>query len=357
MTVTRDPQAIIRIVILLAGLIVILAGVKMSSSIIGPLLLGLFCAILFGMLMLWLEAKGVPHLLALLVAIVSFLAVVAGFFILIAASFYQLIGALPRYQEDIERTLGPLLSQAGVSLPPSSIDFSRVYEFFITGFSGIASSLVSVALVVIATLFLLVEAKGFMIKIRAILADQPDILGHLISLAGKLVSYIVIRTEINLVTGASIGLIIAAVGLEYAVFWGFIAFALSFIPYLGFILAVIPPTLIAWSVLGPVDAIIIFAGAVIINMIAENILFPEAAGKGLNVSPAVVFISLVFWGYVIGSLGALLAVPLTLALMMFLMLFDETRWIGLLLSPADFAEPDREPGKPEGGGPGPAGPE
>jgi predicted PurR-regulated permease PerM len=135
--------------------------------------------------------------------------------------------------------------------------------------------------------------------------------------------------------------------MENAAFWGFLAFALSFIPYLGFWLAVIPPMLIAWSELGPMYAVIILIGAAFINFIAENILFPQAAGKGLKISPAVVFISLVFWGFVLGSIGALLAVPLTLALIMFLQFFEETRWIGDLLGPGISLKPDREPEKPE----------
>ena len=89
--------------------------------------------------------------------------------------------------------------------------------------------------------------------------------------------------------------------------------------------------LIAWSELGLASAVIILIGAVIINIFAENVLFPQAAGKGLRLSPTVVFVSLVVWGFVLGSLGALLAVPLTLALMMFLQYFDETRWISTLL--------------------------
>ena len=152
-----------------------------------------------------------------------------------------------------------------------------------------------------------------------------------------------------MVTGFGIGVVLAAVGLEYAVVWGFLAFALSYIPYVGFWLAVIPPMLIAWSELGLASAVIILIGAVIINIFAENVLFPQAAGKGLRLSPTVVFVSLVVWGFVLGSLGALLAVPLTLALMMFLQYFDETRWISTLLGSRVRVQPVSEPEEPGSG--------
>ena len=109
----------------------------------------------------------------------------------------------------------------------------------------------------------------------------------------------------------------------------------------------IPPVLIAWSELGLASAVIILVGAAIINILAENVLFPQAAGKGLEMSPTIVFVSLVLWGFVLGSVGALLAVPLTLALMLFLNHFDETRWVGVLLGPKGFVQPDSESGAPD----------
>ncbi len=347
MNTTSDPQGITRIVIILAGSIIILAGIKLAASIIGPILVAIFFAILFGMMMRWLERRGVPHWLALAVAIVSFIGVIAGFFLVIAASLSQLLAQMPAYQGDLDSTLTSFTSATGIPLPSASSIIATLSDFSVSAISGIVSSVTSVALTTIATFFLLFEAERFTTKITTLLAKKPHILEQFISLGEKIVDYIVIRTEVNLVTGVGIGIVIAAVGLEYAAVWGFLAFALSYIPYLGFWLAVIPPMLIAWSELGLGSAVIILIGAVIINAVVENVLFPEMAGKGLDQSPAVVFISLVLWGYILGNLGALLAVPLTLALMMFLSFFDETRWIGLLLGRAPPAQPESEPDMPE----------
>lgn len=350
MTATTDSQGLTRIVIIVAGVFIILAGVQFAASIIGPLLAAVFFAILFGMFMRWLEKKGVPHWPAVAITFVSVFAVIAGFFFLIAASLAQLVAQVPEYQANIERTLTPIISGAGIPVPSLSSVVSTFSAYSVSAVSGIVSSVTTMALITITTLFLLLEANSFAAKIREILIDHPDIREEFTTLGQKIVGYVVIRTEVNLATGFGIGLVIAAVGLEYAAVWGFLAFALSYIPYIGFWLAVIPPMLIAWSELGVASAVIILIGAAIINIFAENVLFPQAAGKGLKLSPTVVFVSLVVWGFVLGSLGALLAVPLTLALMMLLTFFDETRWISTLLSSRVLDRPASKPEEPGSGG-------
>jgi AI-2 transport protein TqsA len=343
MSATSEPGGVLRIVVILAGVLVILAGIQAAASIVGPLLLAIFFSILFGKLMRWLEKKGAPHWAALAIAIVSFIGVIAGFFFVIAASLFQMVAQMPGYQSDIEGTLASMAAATGVPVPQLSSLISALSDFTVSAVSGIVSSVSAVALVTLTTLFLLFEVDRFSAKIGVMLAPNPAILERFTSFGEKIVDYVVIRTEVNVATGVGIGLVIAAVGLEYAAVWGFLAFALSFIPYVGFWLAVVPPMLIAWSTLGPTSAVIILVGAVIINTLAEYILFPQVAGKGLDQSPAVVFVSLVLWGYVLGSLGALLAVPLTLALVLFLGLFDETRWICVLLSPSVPETPEPEP--------------
>jgi predicted PurR-regulated permease PerM len=346
-----DRDQLLRVVLILAGFFVILAGLKVSASIVGPFLLGVLFAVLFDILIIWLEDRNVPHLLALIISMVSFLAVVAGFFLVIVVSFVQLVAQLPENQAAIESSIGSIASLVGIELPPISGALSNVVSVSVSAFAGIVESVAAVAIIVITTLFLLVEARGFSRKITAGLSDSPEVLERVSILGEKVVRYIVIRTEVNMVIGVAIGLLLAALGLENAAFWGFVAFVLGFIPYLGFFMAVIPPTLIAWSELGPTSALIILAGAVIINTLVENVLFPQAAGKGLKVSPAVVFLSLIGWGFVLGGVGALLAVPLTIALIMFLQFFDETRWIGILLETEE--ELGLSPASPRGDGDSP----
>jgi predicted PurR-regulated permease PerM len=136
--------------------------------------------------------------------------------------------------------------------------------------------------------------------------------------------------------GVGVAIILSLIGVKYAIFWGFLAFLLGFIPYIGFWLAVIPPMLVAWFDLGPVYGIMVFAGSALVNLIAEYIMFPNLAGRGLALSAAVVFISLFFWGWILGEFGVLLAVPLTLLVQLICELFEETRWISILLGPVEY---------------------
>ena len=152
-------------------------------------------------------------------------------------------------------------------------------------------------------------------------------------LAQKNIDYLVIRTEVNLATGIGTAVILSLLGVKYAIFWGFLAFLLGFIPNIGFWIAIVPPMLLAWFDLGPLQALLVLAGSGLMDFLSEYILFPHFTARGLELSTAVVFISLFFWGWILGGIGVLLAVPLTLCVQMVCELSDETRWIGYLLGP------------------------
>jgi AI-2 transport protein TqsA len=118
-----------------------------------------------------------------------------------------------------------------------------------------------------------------------------------------------------------------ATGIDFALLWGALLFVFSFIPYIGFALATIPPALLGWVEYGPVGAIAVVVVFVVLNVIAEYVLFPRYAGKGLNIPAWVVLISVFFWGWLLGALGTLIAVPITLLIRVFLSNYTEARWL------------------------------
>jgi predicted PurR-regulated permease PerM len=200
---------------------------------------------------------------------------------------------------------------------------------------GISNVIGISVIILVTTLFLIFEAKGFSSKLQQIIEEyRPDDLNRFTTLAQKNVDYLIIRTEVNLAMGVGVAIILALIGVKYAIFWGFLAFLLGFVPYIGFWLAVIPPMLIAWFDLGPVYAILVLIGSVLVNLIAEYAMFPHLAGRGLALSAAIVFISLLFWGWILGGIGVLIAVPLTLFVQLICELFEETRWVSVLLGPS-----------------------
>ncbi|MDD1708980.1 MAG: AI-2E family transporter [Methanoregulaceae archaeon] len=329
-----------RILITIAAAILILAGMKAAAPFLGPLIFSIFLAVIFGMLLHWFEKKGFSARQALSFTLVIFFAIIAVFIIVIAGSLFQLLSELPRYQQEIESSIelvNPLLNTIGID--PASLTVQDLIHSITANATSLlreVSNLIGVSvLILLTTLFLIFEAKGFSSKLHMIIEEfRPGDLNRFTTLAQKNVDYIIIRTEVNLAMGIGTAIILALIGVKYAIFWGFLAFLLGFIPYIGFWLAVIPPMLIAWFDLGPVYAILVLAGSALVNLIAEYVMFPHLAGRGLALSAAVVFISLIFWGWILGGIGVLLAVPLTLFVQLICELFEETRWISILLGPS-----------------------
>jgi predicted PurR-regulated permease PerM len=244
---------------------------------------------------------------------------------------------LPGYLQELRGSLevaSPYLIAAGID--PSSLTLQNLIQSFSAEIGGLVSDLLDLAspviLIILTTLFLLFEAKGFSHKLQVIIGEmRPGELDRFITLAKKNVDYIVIRTQVNLVTGIGTAIILTLIGVKYAIFWGFLAFLLGFIVNIGFWLAIIPPMLIALFDLGPLPAILVVAGSGLMDFLSEYVIFPNLAARGLELSTAVVFFSLFFWGWILGGIGVLLAVPLTLLVQMVCELSEETRWIGYLL--------------------------
>ncbi len=328
------------IMISLAAAVVLFAGIQAASSFLGPLLLSIYLTLIFGTLLHWFEKKGLSTRPALILTLAIFFATIAVFIFMIAGSFIQAMSDLPLYLGKLESSLdsaSPYLLSIGID--PATLTFQNLTGFFSAEIHALISDLWGIAspllLTVLTTLFLLFEAKGFSRKLLIIIGKhRPDDLDRYITLAKKNIDYLIIRTKVNLLTGVGTAVVLSLLGVKYAIFWGFLAFLLGFIPNVGFWIAVIPPMLLAWFDLGPVSALLALAGSGLVDFISEYIFFPHITASGLELSTAVVFISLFFWGWILGGIGVLLAVPLTLCVQLVCELFDETRWIAFLLGPS-----------------------
>jgi predicted PurR-regulated permease PerM len=159
------------------------------------------------------------------------------------------------------------------------------------------------------------------------------------------VRYFSIRARLNLITGAGVTLICLLLGVDSPFLWGVLAFFLSFVPYIGLAIAMIPPTLLALAEFGWVQALIVVIGVTIINVLIENVLEPGYTGKRLSVSPTIVFLSLFFWSWLLGPIGALLSMPITVLLMLVFQNNEGTLWLAKIIG-RDFADTLPEEEKP-----------
>lgn len=338
-----------RRLITLAAVVVVLAGIKAATVILVPFVLSIFIALISGPPMFWLERKGLPRFLAMLVVIS--LIVVIGFLlvVLVGSSADDFLKHVPEYQQQLTAYFGKLYTLAqrmGIDLSREQLlnylDPGKAVGFFASTLSSVGGVLTNAFLILFTVVFMLMEAAGFPAKLKRALSNPEDSYGYFGTFTDNLQRYMVIKTGISLVTGAMVGIWLAILGLDYAVLWGVTMFLLNYIPNIGPIIAAIAPTLLALIQLGPLSALGVILAYVVVNTLMGNIVEPRLMGRQLGLSTLVVFLSLVFWGWVLGPVGMLLSVPLTMAVKIALDSREETRGLAVLLGPDVQTAPETE---------------
>ena len=185
---------------------------------------------------------------------------------------------------------------------------------------------------------MLLEATSIPAKLRTILGDRESSLEPFDKFINNVNNYMAMKTLVSLFTGTLVAGFVFIMGLDYPLLWGLLAFALNYVPNIGSIIAAVPAVLLAIIQVGIVKAMIIAAGYVVINLVMGNVIEPRFMGRGLGLSTLVVFLSLLFWGWILGPVGMLLSVPLTITVKIALDSREESRWIAVLLGPEVISE-------------------
>lgn len=328
-----------RLLISAAAFVVIIAGMQAAASLLVPFLLAAFVAILCLPLLNWLTSKHVPAGFAVLLitlGIVSVGLLVAAF---VSSSLADFSHNLPSYQERLKiLTANAIHWLAGMGLALSSqsmleiLDPSAAMGMAGKLLSGLGNALANTFLIVLTVIFLLIEASALPHKWAAMGASAPSTRGFE-SFVSSVSSYFSIKTWISLATGIFIAIWLAVLGVDYPLLWGLIAFLFNFVPNIGSIIAAVPAVLLALVQLGGGDALLAALGYLIANVIMGNVIEPKFMGRGVGLSTLVVFVSLVFWGWVLGPVGMLLSVPLTMIIKLALESRQNTLWLAILLGP------------------------
>ena len=329
-----------QIMVILASFVIIVAGMKAAESIIVPFLLSLFISIIALPPFLWLQEKKIPRGIALVVIILAFLGFIFLIGILIGTSVNDFLTRLPVYEQKLQSQTQVVIAwlveheliesdfQISNSFNPSVIftlvgdTLNQVSNLFTNGF-----------LILLTVIFIMLEEVSIPVKVKKMVANPEESLKRIQAVTHNINKYIAIKTAISLVTGLLVYFFLLIIGIDYPLLWGVLAFALNFIPTIGSIIALIPPVLLTIIQFGFGKALIVLIGYVVINTIMGNILEPKFMGKGLGLSTLVVFLCLIFWGWVLGPIGMLLSVPLTITIKIALDSSDETRWLAILLGP------------------------
>jgi len=323
----------------LSALVVIVAGLKMAADAVIILFLSIFIASVLTPLMLGIQRKGVPRPVAFLL-ILSL--VLAGLFFtatIVFDSFEGFVRNLPLYGEKLRELVGggnAKLASLGFKTDSITLLESLDMRMFMT-YGGKAAGNIGLflsraLLVVIGVAFILFEAPHFDRKIERIFRGRREALENFALFGRTIQKYFSIKTFTSMLTGIAITAALVFFDVQYPVLWGFLGFVLNFIPVIGSLIAAVPPLLLALFDREPSTVLWIGVAYVLINNLISNVLEPKIMGEGLGLSPAVIFFSLIFWGWVLGPVGMFLAVPLTMTLKIAFDTHPRTRWVGILLS-------------------------
>lgn len=320
-----------------AAAIVVIAGLRAAADLILPLLVALFLAMISLPLMTALQRVKVPGGLAAVLAVVTEIGVLAGVVALVGGSIRGFTEAAPRYQERLEVLFGQSLdrlSALGLQFDEPTLrellDPGLAFDMVGGALRGVAGVLSRTLIVVLIVLFVLLEAAGFPEKLEAAFGPRRATERY-DRIREDVLKYLGIKTLISLVTGTVVGVAMAIVGIDFPVLWGVLAFLLNYVPNLGSILAAIPPVLLALVQFGVGRAIAVVAVFAAVNVLLGNLLEPRLMGRRLGLSTLVVFLSLIFWGWVWGPVGMLLSVPLTMIVKIMLENTPDLRWVAVLL--------------------------
>ena len=326
-------------VISFAAVIVIVIGLQMAKALLVPFLLAAFLALITVRPMLWMQKKRIPSILAALIIVSLLMLILAVVGTIVGASIAEFTAALPTYQERLDAIVQGVVDFIGRAFDDEEA-FGSLGDMIDPGWAmGLAATLLNsvkdvltnVFLIIFTMIFILLEASTVETKVAAAFRRSTESLKGPRVFLSNLGRYLGIKTIVSMATGLVAGLMTWAIGLDFPLLWAMLAFLLNYIPTIGSIIAAVPAVLMALVQLGPGGASATAIGFIAINLVFGNMIEPRLMGYGVGLSPLVVFIGLVFWGWVFGPVGMLLSVPLTMTLKLALESDARTRWIAILI--------------------------
>lgn len=336
---SANRNNILKTLLIVAALFVVLAGLKAAANILVPFLLSFLIAIICSPLVRKIEKLKVPKPLAIIGVVLVIVTVAIYLVSLVGKSLLELSQLLPSYLEQLrdETTwVVDKLALFNIVISKEHIaeyfDPSLVMKLMADTLSSLGDVMTSLFLVIITVIFMLFEASSLPKKIYAALEEPEVKMQQFERFLTSVNNYLAIKTLVSATTGICVSIMLWAVGLDFYLLWGVLAFLLNYIPNIGSIIAAIPAVLLAALQLGFAPAGFIGLGYLAINAVMGNVIEPRYLGRGLGLSTLTVFLSLVFWGWLLGSVGMLLSVLLTMVIKIGLENSEDGKWVATLLS-------------------------
>ncbi|MFD8497679.1 AI-2E family transporter [Amycolatopsis sp. NPDC059657] len=349
MTATATPDraapgpALPRCLVLLLGTasaVVTVAGLKAMAWLIAPVLLALVIVIVLSPVHKYLREHGFRTWAATLVLVLLIYGILVAFSLVVIVSLAKLAALVPQYTDRV-RALATTAADAagrlgvrpgGLREAASSMDLGKVLTSLGGLLGDVAGLTTSVVFLLALLLFFSVEANGIDTRLADIDGDRPQIRVALGGFACRTRRYLAVATVFGLIVAVADTVALAWLGIPLSVLWGLLSFVTNYIPNIGFVLGLLPPALLGLLGSGWQRMVAVIVVYVLINFVAQSVIQPRYVGDAVGLSTALTFLSLVFWAWVLGPLGVLLAVPATLLVMAVLVDVDPAAgWAAALL--------------------------
>jgi AI-2 transport protein TqsA len=323
----------------LAAFVIVVAGLKVAAPILAEFLLALFIAVVCVPPIKWLSSKRIPQGISILIVLTGVLAFLGFVGYLVGDSIQSFSANKDLYSAKLDQSLGGAfqwLAEKGV--PIEGLELAALIDQYgIALVSRVVGGLNVIFqeffIIFLSVIFILAEMSSFPDKFARAFSDSKDKMIHVNKILGKIRHYLAIKTVASLFTGFIVSMSLYFVGVDFPFLWGMLAFLLNYIPNIGSIIAAIPPLILAFVQLGPAEVLWTAITFAVANTLVGNFLEPKFMGKMLGLSTFVVFLSLIFWGWIFGSVGMFLSVPLTMTIKIALETNPSTHWIAIMLGP------------------------
>ena len=330
--------------------VLVLGGIRATAWLVGPIFLALIVVIALYPVQAWLRRHNWPTSITTLVLVVLVAGVLVSFALIVVVSLAQLAALLPQYADradELAASVAGSLSSFGVEPAQlddavSSVDLEKVTSLVGTVLAGLSEALSSLVFLLCLMLFLSVDAGSIERRLAAVAADRPQLETALRSFAHGTRSYLLVSTVFGLIVGVLDAAALAVIGVPLPLLWGVLSFMTNYIPNVGFIIGLIPPALLALLTLGVPEMLLVIAVYSVLNFVIQSLIQPHFVGDSVGLAMTTTFVALVFWAWLLGPLGALLAIPLTLLVKALLVDVDPAaRWATALAG--SLASEPREP--------------
>lgn len=325
----------------LAAFVIIVAGMRAASSLLVPFLLAVFIAIIAGPPLYWMQQKGIPGPVAIVILVATIAVAGVALVAFVGSAVTSFSAKLPSYQERMTTELkGAIdwLDRIGVEIPEDPLqqylDPGMAARLFGTLLNSLAATLSNAFVILLTVVFILIEASSFPEKLARAMGGSTATLSSMSTLVADIRRYMAIKTAVSLLTGFLVTVWLTILGVDYAILWGLLAFLFNYVPNIGSFIAAVPAVVLAFIQLGIGSALWTAVGFIAVNVVIGNVIEPRVMGRGLGLSTLVVFVSLVFWGWVFGPVGMFLSTVLIMITKIVLESSEETRWAAILLGPS-----------------------